>query len=173
MDNCEEIKRYEINNRIFHKTLTSLRETRLLGLTDRPTCFSFKRLTERETRLLGLTETAYMLLFHTLDRARDEARTRDLQLGRLSLYQLSYSRIVLKMLISMKSGEWWIRTTEAEATDLQSVPFSHSGNSPHVMSHLSGSNQRPTDYKSVALPAELKWHFKELAFEIFLKRTAK
>ena len=25
-------------------------------------------------------------------------------------------------------------------------------------SHLSESNQRPTDYKSVALPAELKWH---------------
>jgi hypothetical protein len=24
-------------------------------------------------------------------------------------------------------------------------------------SHLSESNQRPTDYKSVALPAELKW----------------
>ncbi len=59
-------------------------------------------------------------------------------------------------------GEWWIRTTEAEATDLQSVPFSHSGNSPkYPMSHLSGSNQRPTDYKSVALPAELKWRLKE------------
>ena len=27
------------------------------------------------------------------------------------------------------------------------------------LSHLSESNQRPTDYKSVALPAELKWHF--------------
>ena|SRR5688572_14995470 len=26
------------------------------------------------------------------------------------------------------------------------------------LSHLSESNQRPTDYKSVALPAELKWH---------------
>ena len=26
-----------------------------------------------------------------------------------------------------------------------------------LLSHLSGSNQRPTDYKSVALPAELKW----------------
>ena len=25
-------------------------------------------------------------------------------------------------------------------------------------SHLSDSNGRPTDYKSVALPAELKWH---------------
>src|SRR6266446_6032138 len=28
-------------------------------------------------------------------------------------------------------------------------------------SHLSESNQRPTDYKSVALPAELKWHFRQ------------
>jgi hypothetical protein len=25
------------------------------------------------------------------------------------------------------------------------------------LSHLPESNQRPTDYKSVALPAELKW----------------
>ena len=26
-------------------------------------------------------------------------------------------------------------------------------------SHLSDLNGRPTDYKSVALPAELKWHY--------------
>ena len=26
---------------------------------------------------------------------------------------------------------------------------------------MSESNQRPTDYKSVALPAELKWHIKK------------
>ena len=31
-------------------------------------------------------------------------------------------------------------------------------------SHLSESNQRPTDYKSVALPAELKWHLIMPAF---------
>ena len=29
---------------------------------------------------------------------------------------------------------------------------------PALLSHLSESNQRPTDYKSVALPTELKWH---------------
>ena len=34
-----------------------------------------------------------MTLLSTLDRAEDEVRTRDLQLGRLSLYQLSYFRI--------------------------------------------------------------------------------
>ncbi len=27
----------------------------------------------------------------------------------------------------------------------------------NIVSHLPESNQRPTDYKSVALPAELKW----------------
>ena len=57
-----------------------------------------------------------------------------------------------------------------ERTDLQSVAFSHSAICPFFIidnwkqsiaikpSHLSESNQRPTDYKSVALPAELKWH---------------
>jgi hypothetical protein len=29
-----------------------------------------------------------------ISRAGDEARTRDLQLGRLSLYQLSYARVI-------------------------------------------------------------------------------
>ena len=34
------------------------------------------------------------------------------------------------------------------------------------LSHLSESNQRPTDYKSVALPAELKWQIlKNFAFQ--------
>ena len=42
-------------------------------------------------------------------------------------------------------------------TDLQSVAVGHLATCP-MLSHLSESNQRPTDYKSVALPAELKWH---------------
>ena len=46
---------------------------------------------------------------------------------------------------------------------LESPPASTITNSSAVdrgkqMSHLPESNQRPTDYKSVALPAELKWH---------------
>ena len=41
-------------------------------------------------------------------------------------------------------------------TDLQSVAVGHLATCP-MLSHLSESNQRPTDYKSVALPAELKW----------------
>jgi|688.fasta_scaffold41910_7 hypothetical protein len=41
--------------------------------------------------------------------------------------------------------------------DLQSASFSHSDNYPHKKkSRLSDSNQRPADYKSAALPAELK-----------------
>ena len=30
--------------------------------------------------------------------------------------------------------------------------------SKNLLSHMTGSNRRPTDYKSVALPAELMWH---------------
>ena len=94
--------------------------------------------------------------------AGDEVRTRDLQLGRLSLYQLSYSRMV-KQEGRLPGGERRIRTSEGFPTELQSVPFGHSGISPSP-SPLPDSNQRPTDYKSVALPAELRRHSK-------LKRT--
>ena len=86
--------------------------------------------------------------------AGDEVRTRDLQLGRLSLYQLSYSRMV-KHDVACTGGERRIRTSEGFPTELQSVPFGHSGISPNP-SLLPDSNQRPTDYKSVALPAELR-----------------
>ena len=44
--------------------------------------------------------------------AEDEVRTRDPQLGRLMLYQLSYFRIC---------GGRWTRTTEPEGADLQSA----------------------------------------------------
>lgn len=54
------------------------------------------------------------------------------------------------------SGDRRIRTSEVETTDLQSVPFGHSGISPfYKKSRRRDSNPRPTDYKSVALPAEL------------------
>ena len=106
-----------------------------------------------------------------IHRAGDEARTRDLQLGRLSLYQLSYSRVLVKA--NMYSGGKWTRTTEPEGADLQSAAIAAMRYPPFVLlrqesyqfsctcaftlSHQSGSNQRPTDYKSVALPAELWW----------------
>ncbi len=53
-------------------------------------------------------------------------------------------------------GSAGFEPAKAEPTDLQSAPFDRSGNSP--MSHLSGSNRRLRDYKSRALPAELRWH---------------
>ena len=48
----------------------------------------------------------YQNISLTAKRAGDEVRTRDLQLGRLSLYQLSYSRLLTV------SGERRIRTFE-------------------------------------------------------------
>ncbi len=58
-------------------------------------------------------------------RAEDEAQTRDPQLGRLMLYQLSYFRIFLWA--KMDSNHR--RRTSA---DLQSAPFGHSGIRPFV-----------------------------------------
>ena len=80
----------------------------------------------------------------------------------------------LHLKISNSYKELWVEKDSnlrtRERTDLQSVAFSHSAICPFFIidnwkqsiaikpSHLSESNQRPTDYKSVALPAELKWH---------------
>jgi len=42
--------------------------------------------------------------------AGDAIRTRDIQLGRLALYQLSYTRLIPESLSERLSngGEWWI-----------------------------------------------------------------
>ncbi len=94
-------------------------------------------------------------------RAEDGAQTRDPQLGRLMLYQLSYFRF-------LESTEWfflWVvmdsNHRRRKPADLQSAPFGHSGNYPDIfaifcnfklrLSLLSDSNQRPRDYKSRAL----------------------
>ena len=75
-------------------------------------------------------------------RAEDRARTGYPQLGRLTLYQMSYFRglklyfkelffySILTLLSKLTCGERRIRTFEVETTDLQSVPFGHSGISP-------------------------------------------
>ena len=54
-------------------------------------------------------------------RAGDEVRTRDIQLGRLTLYQLSYSRNFYTICLSM-SGENRIRTCEGENQQIYSLP---------------------------------------------------
>ena len=56
--------------------------------------------------------------------AEDEVRTRDPQLGRLMLYQLSYFRKFC--------GGRWTRTTEPEGADLQSAAIA-AMRSPQVL----------------------------------------
>ena len=56
-------------------------------------------------------------------RAGDRARTGHLQLGRLSLYQMSYSRFKIV-------GEEGFEPPKAVPTDLQSAPFDRSGTPP-------------------------------------------
>ena len=117
--------------------------------------------------------------------AGDEDRTRDIQLGRLELYQLSYSRLFFlpAFRTSCESrriprraqygptlfppARTWKRLVvgggfeppKAAPTDLQSVPFGHSGTPPKrsTWSQRRDLNPRPADYKSAALPAELRW----------------
>ena len=70
--------------------------------------------------------------------------------------QMAYtSCIVLAMRMVVGGG---FEPPKASPTDLQSVPFDHSGTPPFfVWSQRRDSNPRPTDYKSVALPTELRW----------------
>ena len=57
-------------------------------------------------------------------------------------------------------GQWWIRTTEVERQRIYSPPHLATLvtallNKELFLSRKLESNQRPTDYKSVALPTEL------------------
>ena len=88
--------------------------------------------------------------------AGNETRTRDPQLGRLMLYQLSYSR-------DISSGGRRIRTSEVERQQIYSLPQLAALVSPQHknliknLSQWTDSNRRPADYKSAALPTELHW----------------
>ena len=55
-----------------------------------------------------------LLIINLFRRAEDGAQTRDPQLGRLMLYQLSYFRNFC--------GQRWIRTTEVERQQIYSLP---------------------------------------------------
>ena len=60
--------------------------------------------------------------------AGDGTRTRDIQLGRLELYQLSYSRSWWTDRLMVEGGGF--EPPKAMPTDLQSAPFGRSGTPP-------------------------------------------
>ena len=86
----------------------------------------FEPVTSSLPRKCSTTELHWQNLF----RAEDEAQTRDPQLGRLMLYQLSYFRIdsyrkpFRRNLTSHSEvcGRGWIRTTEGESQQIYSLP---------------------------------------------------
>ena len=86
---------------------------------------------------------------HNIKKAGNETRTRDPQLGRLMLYQLSYSRNLYVC------GEGRIRTYEGISQQIYSLPRLTASVPPLKKSRWTDSNRRPADYKSAALPTEL------------------
>ena len=82
-----------------------------LGLHDdaQTACIRLNQIVLKEEIL-----NANCLTFRILLRAEDGAQTRDPQLGRLMLYQLSYFRNF--------SGQRWIRTTEGVSQQIYSLP---------------------------------------------------
>jgi hypothetical protein len=94
---------------------------------------------------IGLCNTCVSLP-EGMIRAGDEARTRDLQLGRLSLYQLSYSRMIFISLpqrqllhfpYDRKGGGDWIRTHSVRDTRFTVWPGSPTPARPPMISTLS------------------------------------
>ena len=70
------------------------------------------------------------------NRAGDGTRTRDIKLGRLALYQLSYSRVYHSLQLIKKpapSTTWWGKDSNLrrrKPADLQSAPVGHLGTPP-------------------------------------------
>lgn len=68
-----------------------------------------------------------------------QVRTEDMPAGISSGNWLEYSEIkksplfLVKIVIVSYGGPEWIRTTEAEAKDLQSSPFDRSGTDPYSL----------------------------------------
>ena len=126
------------------------------------------------------------MTFHLL-RAEDRARTGHPQLGRLTLYQMSYFRLILFRIFDLglrvwtvifylfpilfhfeilnlfnpksQSGERRIRTFEVETTDLQSVPFGHSGISPTVSTKKEPMEgfEPPTSWLQISCSGQLSY----------------
>ena len=99
-------------------------------------CFSFWRHhPESNWGIKVLQTSALPLGYGTVKNgAVDEARTRDLNLGKVALYQMSYTRIPAPVFKDLCNGKWCLR---------------------------SESNQRHVDFQSTALPTELQRHIEQ------------
>ena len=116
-------------------------------------------LTKEVLYRLSYVGTIIIIIF--LSGAGDGIRTRDPQLGRLTLWPaelLPHSKSLLRILCLLYYSmveRGGFEPPKAEPTDLQSAPFGHSGTSPEITSMWSWRwdlNPQPADYKSAALP---------------------
>ena len=86
-------------------------------------------------------------------------RTRDPQLGRLTLYQLSYSRLTHLPCVPPIGVCWW-RGEDSNlrrlSQQIYSLPPLATREPLHTWSWRWDSNPQPADYKSAALPVELR-----------------
>ena len=65
-------------------------------------------------------------------------------LNSFSFYVFQNKKTLQVKLQGQHGGGGWIRTTEAEATDLQSAPFGHSGTPPYEIVELVDGLEPPT-----------------------------
>ena len=90
----------------------------------------FELMTSSLPRMRSTPELHRLFIFG----AENEVRTRDPQLGRLMLYQLSYFRECC--------GRRWTRTTEPEGADLQSAAIAAMRSSRYVFDTAFGRLSR-------------------------------
>ena len=82
--------------------------------------------------------------------AGDESRTRDLNLGKVALYQLSYSRMNLRFTASQRPADCLMQNAALKTWSGRRV-----------------SNSRPQPWQGCALPTELLPHFVSTASPVF------
>ena len=115
-------------------------------------CFCYPLKTNK-----GSTITRKTFDFHLFKLgAEDGTQTRDPQLGRLMLYQLSYFR-------KISVGSDGFEPPKATPAELQSAPFGHSGNCPMLFVFFRAScrirTNDPEITNHVLWPTELKRQF--------------
>ena len=91
--------------------------------------------------------------------AGDQIRTDDIYLGKVTLYQLSYARIIGAQGETRTRKIWLLRPTRIP---IPSPGLNYYNNTQQMLCQLiwyqeTGSNRPRTDFQSVALPTELSW----------------